>query len=268
MATRRTDGSSKSRRPSATDSRKVATSYFDRSQQPLEILALLAPLVILYEIGLVVALRGTDGTLTNGAHDGLLRFFANFGVDAARLNLPALALPAIALLVVMIVWQILLRKPWTIHLPTVAGMIAESVLFALPLLVIAQLVSRAFVPAAPESITELGTFGRVAMSIGAGLYEELIFRMVVLSLLHSVCADLFQMSQRWGIAIAVVVSAVLFALYHPLHTSSGTLDLRRATFFVVAGLFFGVLFVVRGFGIVVGTHAFYDIAAVVLLAPE
>ncbi|MSQ89925.1 MAG: CPBP family intramembrane metalloprotease [Phycisphaerales bacterium] len=261
MAARRAEVSSKTRRA-------VATTYFDRSRQPLEILLFLAPFVVFYEIGLELALRGSQGTWTNGAHERLFRLFANFGVDATRLSLPALALPALALLVVLLVWQMLLRKPWTVHLPTVVGMFAESVLFALALLVIAQLITRAFIPAAPETIQELSTIGRIAMSVGAGLYEELIFRMAMLSLLHTVFVDLLRIPERWGIAIAIAISAVLFAWYHPLWNATGALDLRRATFFVVAGLFFGVLYVVRGFGIVVGAHAFYDIAAVVLLAGD
>ena len=271
MATRRgargkerSAGSSKS----SHSSQSFGAGYFERSKQPLEILALIAPLVVLYEIGLVYFLRGLHGTLTNGAHGTLLRFFSNFGIDPVRLNLPTLALPAVALVVVMLVWQVLVRKPWSIHLPTVGGMAIECVLFAVTLLVLAQLISRALTPAAPESIMQLNTFGRVAISIGAGRYEELVFRMLLLSLLHTVFVDLFRMPERWGIGISIGISAVLFALYHPLWSGTGALDVRRATFFLVAGVFFGILYVVRGFGIAVGTHALYDIAAVVLFAND
>ncbi len=232
---------------------------------------MIAPLVVIYEIGLVHALKGAQGTLTNGAHEGLVRFFTNFGVDPARLNLPTLALPSIALVVVLLVWQLLARKPWKIHFPTVGGMMIESVLFALPLLVIAQLISRAFVPVGPEELlqlTELTTFGKVSMSIGAGLYEELIFRMVALSLLHTLLVDLFRLPERFGVGIAIALSALLFALYHPLRSETGGIDPRRFTFFVVAGLFFGTLYVTRGFGIVVGAHSLYDIATVVWLAND
>lgn len=259
-------GNERSRGSSKT--RSVFSGYFNRSKQPLEILALIAPLVLFYELGLMYSLRRSQGTLTNGAHETLLQFFVNFGVDPARLSLPALALPAVALIVVMVIWQILSRKPWTVHLPTVGGMFVESVLFAFPLLVMAQLISRAFIPATPESITQLDTFGRVAMSIGAGLYEELIFRMVVISLLHTVFVDLLRMPERWGIALAIAISAVLFMLYHPHQTIAQATDWRRVIFFLVAGTFFGLLYVMRGFGIAVGAHAFYDIAAVVLFSGD
>lgn len=214
----------------------ILAGYFERAKQPLEILAVIAPLVVLYEVGLVYALRSSQGTFTNGAHEGLVRFFTNFGVDPARLNLPTLGLPGVALIVVLLVWQLLSRKPWSLHLPTVCGMIVESALLALPLLVVAQLVTRAFVPALVASpfpaqidvgMGALSTFGKISMSVGAGLYEELIFRMVLLSLLHTALVDMARLPERWGIAIAVLVSALLFALYHPLRTSSGLIDARR-----------------------------------------
>lgn len=245
----------------------ASSGYFERSKQPLEILALVAPLIVLYEVGLIFALRTHGGTLTNSAHEGLLRMFASLGIDAGRFSLPALALPGVGVIVVLLVWQVLSRRAWTVHLPTVGGMIMECVLFSLPLLVAAQVITRMFPPAAAGEMDGLGTFGKVAMSVGAGVYEELVFRMVLIALLHTLFVDLLRWKESWALGVAVVVAAVLFTLYHPLQLPSGAVDLRRVIFFLAAGSAFGVLYVVRGFGIAVGTHAWYDIAVVVLLAP-
>ncbi|MFM7480970.1 MAG: type II CAAX prenyl endopeptidase Rce1 family protein [Planctomycetota bacterium] len=244
----------------------AASGYFERSKQPLEILALVAPLIVLYEVGLVFALRTHGGTLTNSAHEGLLRFFASLGIDAGRFSLPALALPGVGVIVVLLVWQVLSRRAWTLHLPTVGGMIIECVLFSLSLLVAAQIITRIFPPAAMGDMEGLGTFGKVAMSVGAGVYEELVFRMVLIALLHTLFVDLMRWKEAWALGVAVIIAAVLFTLYHPLRLPSGALDLRRVVFFLAAGCAFGVLYVVRGFGIAAGTHAWYDIAVVVLLA--
>jgi len=240
-------------------------SYFDRSRRPLEILAVVGPLVVLYEIGLVTALKGREGVLTNAAHEGLFRFFWSFGIDASRLSLPALALPAVAVLAILIIWQMLSRRQWTLHLPTVGGMVVEGALFALPLLVIAQVISRVGVPAAAwlqpaEAVAALTPFAQLTMSIGAGIYEELIFRMVLLALLHGALVDLLGMPQRWGVGLAVAVSALLFAIYHPLRDGSGAIVAGRVAFFIVAGVYFGSLYLVRGFGIAVVAHAAYDMA--------
>lgn len=262
----------------STTSRRSAEAvqtYWDRSKQPLEILALVAPLVVIYEMGLVWALRAEKGTITNRAHEGLLRLF-----DAVGIDLMVMALPAAAVLVVLVTWQLLARRPWSLHLPTVGLMAIESAAAALPLAVFAQVIARsgaawasmgamawASAPAGgavagPEA---LGVLGKVSLAIGAGIYEELIFRMALISLLHTLFVDAMRMGERWGIGIAIAISAVLFAAYHPLGAANGGIDWSRATFFVGAGAYFGVLYVMRGFGIAVGAHAAYDLLAVVAL---
>jgi membrane protease YdiL (CAAX protease family) len=251
-------------------------TYWDLSRQPLEILALVAPLVAIYELGLLWALRTQGGTITNRAHEGLLRLFDAVGIDVA-----IMALPAIGVVVVLVTWQVLSRRPWSLHLPTVGLMVLESAAAALPLAVFAQVIARsgaawetmaAIVPSAslagaaaasaPES---LGLLGKVSLAIGAGIYEELIFRMALIALLHTLLVDACRMGERWGLGISIAVSAVLFAIYHPLGAEGGGIDWSRATFFVGAGAYFGVIYVVRGFGIAVGAHAAYDLLAVVAL---
>ena len=263
-------------RASATSRRsaEVSHTYWDRSKQPLEILALVAPLVVIYEIGLVWALRAERGTITNRAHEGLLRLFDAVGIDTM-----VMALPAIAVLVVLVTWQLLSRRPWSLDLPTLGLMAVESAAAALPLAVFAQVIARsgtawasmgalalesapAGAAAGPEA---LGVLGKVSLAIGAGIYEELIFRMALISLLHTLFVDAMRMGERWGIGISIAISAALFAIYHPLGAAGGGIDWSRATFFAGAGAYFGVLYVMRGFGIAVGAHAAYDLLAVVAL---
>ncbi len=256
-------------------SAEATQTYWDRSKQPLEILALVAPLVVVYEIGLVWALRAERGTITNRAHEGLLRLFDALGID-----LMVMALPATAVLVVLVTWQFLARRPWSLHLPTLGLMVVESAAAALPLAVFAQVIARSDAAwtamgamvwtSAPAGVAvagpeTLGVLGKVSLAIGAGIYEELIFRMALISLLHTLFVDAMRIGERWGIGLAIAISAVLFAIYHPLGAADGSIDWSRATFFVGAGAYFGVLYVMRGFGIAVGAHAAYDLLAVVAL---
>jgi membrane protease YdiL (CAAX protease family) len=258
-------------------SAEASHTYWDRSKQPLEILALVAPLVVVYEIGLVWALRAERGTITNRAHEGLLRVF-----DAVGIDIMLMALPAAAVLVVLVTWQFLSRRPWSLDLPTLGLMVIESAAAALPLAVFAQVVARSSAAwesmgamslgdAAPAALAaaggpeSLGLLGKVSLAIGAGVYEELIFRMALIALLHTLFVDAMRMSERWGIALAIAISAALFAIYHPLGADHGGIDWARATFFLGAGAYFGVIYVMRGFGIAVGAHAAYDLLAVVAL---
>jgi len=254
----------------------AADGYFSRSQQPLEILVFLLPLIVFYEIWLVLILRSGGGSvMTNKAHETLLRVFEVFGLDGARLSLPALCLPGVMLVVVLLTWQALSRRSWKIDGQTVGLMFLESAALAVPLFLAVQLVAQAFgwgatfapsVPAlaAADPIRELSVPGRIAISIGAGLYEELIFRMALIAVLHTLFVEALRWKEKPAIAVAVVISAIAFVLYHPLRDSHNLIDWRRTISLSDIGLWFGGVFALRGFGIVVGTHAAYDIAALLV----
>ena len=253
----------------------AADGYFLRSQRPLEILFFLLPLIVFYEVGLLVYLRGSGVVLTNKAHEALLRIFEAFGLDGASLSLPALSLPGALLVVVLLTWQVLARQKWEVDLRTVGLMALESVALALPLLVFAQLIAQAFGAVAPAALgadaaettlRKLPLAGQVAIAMGAGLYEELIFRMTLIAVLHTAFVDALKWPERRSTILAVVLSAIAFAFYHPLRDSHGAFDLPRFASLLVAGGYFGAIFAKRGFGIVVGAHAAYDIAALLLAA--
>jgi len=241
-------------------------SYWERSKQPLEILVLLVPLIVLYEIGLVRWLATAQGVQTNDAHRALVHLFQSFGMDATRLGLPVLSLPAVAMVVVLLVLHALSRKPWTVNLPTVAGMVMEGVLAGLPLFVLVRVIMGiATLATTAEPVAWLGD--RILISIGAGLYEEFIFRMVALLLLHSLLADLLRIKEPWSTWVAVVLAALAFAAYHPLRGATGAIEWPVFASLFMAGLYFGALYVVRGFGIAVAAHASYDIIVTAVWHP-
>ncbi|MCI0365087.1 MAG: CPBP family intramembrane metalloprotease [Phycisphaerales bacterium] len=233
------------------------SEYLDVSKRPLQILAFLLPLILAYEISLVLLLRSDVGVTTVTAHRTLLRFLEAFGVAPVS----GYYLGGIAIVVVLLVWHVLKRDPWRVSYPAIALMAVESLLLAFPLLLIGQIILRAaaVTPALAATGAGSATLGNLnlgsewALSVGAGLYEELMFRMLLIAVIHTLLVDLGNASHNLGAAIAVTVSAAAFAWYHPLNSTAG------AVFYFLAGLYFGAIYVVRGFGIVVATHALYDI---------
>ncbi len=214
--------------------------------------------MILYEVGLLLLFPRHPEILLNLAHEGLLRVFATFGVTIG------LGLPGLALVVVLVLWQILSRDPWRPRWAVPPLMAVESVLTAMPLLVAAQLLAHV-VPAAGGAsggfdgqIAELDVGSKLVISLGAGLYEELVFRMLLIAMIHTILVDVGRASHAVGAGVAIAVSAAVFTWYHPLQGADGLLSIRRVLFFAIAGVYFGLLFVFRGFGIAVGAHAAYD----------
>lgn len=246
----------------------AATGYLERSRQPLEILFALLPFIMLYEYELARVLRTSEGVLTNGAHLALLRLFEAFDIDAYALSLPGFLLVAI-----LVGWQVVRRKPWIVDLSVVGRMYLESAALALPLVVFSGVVARAVPPAAalaqsgaaPDFAT-LPFAGQVAVALGAGLYEEMIFRLALITALVALFHDALRLERRTSVVVAVGLSAIAFAAYHPNRSPDGAFLPQRFVFFLGAGIYFGVLYVMRGFGVAVATHALYDVAAALLAA--
>lgn len=246
--------------------------YLRASRRPLPILVFLLPLVIVYELGLAWVLRSSDGVLTNKAHETFLRFFEVFGINVAG----GLYLGGALIIVVLLVWHLLTRESWKIDLATPGVMAVESILLSVPLLVFAAMVGRGEASAAmamapqtplPTDLGEYSLWSRLAISIGAGLYEELLFRMLLIAVIHTILVDVGKMKPAGGAGLALIVSAIAFTIYHPLSADGGGLDLGRVLFYFGAGLYFGGLFLGRGFGIVVGVHAVYDVIVLSMIRP-
>jgi membrane protease YdiL (CAAX protease family) len=101
--------------------------------------------------------------------------------------------------------------------------------------------------------------------MGAGLYEEMLFRLVIITAIHFVAADLLRLPDLPAKILAVLVSAVLFALHHDTALATGGIDRPLFAFYLLAGIYFGVLFLGRGLGIAIGVHACYDLLVLVVM---
>ncbi|MGE3109349.1 MAG: CPBP family glutamic-type intramembrane protease [Phycisphaerales bacterium] len=256
----------------------MSPEYSRESSRPLHILIFVLPLVILYEVGAVVYLRPAAGMGGAGveqtikAHRMLGDFFHSFGVAGVYL-------PAAAIVTVLLLWHVLSNERWKVKPWVLAAMGLESIVWTLPLLVLSAMHARAMGSATPAAAlamiqqpadaqaewARLAWQARATIAIGAGLYEELLFRFIGVALLHFLVRDIGKLKEGVAATIAVVGAAIAFALYHHTRLATGDMDWPKTLFIVAAGLYFGMLYILRGFGIVVGTHAIYDVLVLVML---
>jgi membrane protease YdiL (CAAX protease family) len=225
-------------------------AYFKRSERPLQSLAFVLPLILIYEIGW----RFIGSRLV--AFNLLHQFFALFGATGTFL-------PAGALIVILLVWHIANGDKWTIHVGTLFGMLLESWLLTFPLLALAAGFARF------ELHTLMADYGyaayeRIIIAMGAGIYEELIFRLMALTLLHLLLVDCLRMPKNRAGLLMVLISGILFSLYHYLGPE--TFTWKTCLFRTLAGIYFGGIFICRGFGVTAGCHAVYDILILSLAA--
>src|SRR5438034_49790 len=86
---------------------------------------------------------------------------------------------------------------------------------------------------------DLDWWTRLMVSLGAGIYEELLFRVVL-------------------------GGAAIFSAFHYIGPYGDRLQLYSFLFRMIAGVFFSALYLVRGFGITAWTHALYDLSLLLL----
>jgi hypothetical protein len=242
--------------------RPVQRGYLGLSARPLHILVFLIPIIVASELG-VLGVGGENIGDKLVAHRMLVRFFELFGVLG-------LHLPVLALVVALIVQHILSKDRWRIEPIVPAAMVVESAFLTGPLLILVLLLQPG-TPAAAALQSEPGLLNPksgILLALGAGLYEEMLFRLVVITAVHFVAADLLRVPDAAAKVIAIAVSAAMFAMHHdtglPAAMGGGT-DWRLFSFYVLAGIYFGVLFLGRGLGIAVGVHACYDLLVLVVM---
>lgn len=245
--------------------------YFWLSAHPLHILLFLLPIIIAYEIGSMGLVGG--GVLGQlEAQAMLVRFFDLFGVLG-------LHLPALALVVTLVVQHVLSKEPWKIKPTVPLIMVAESTFLTIPLIVLAVVlepVAAAMLVQEAQQATAVvdpnagagdsSTLQGLFLALGAGLYEEMLFRLVLITILHFVVTDVLGCKHKTGNMVAVILSALAFAWHHDqVHLAGHPLNWRLGVFYALAGAYFGVLFLARGLGIAVGAHLMYDVLVFVVM---
>ena len=98
-------------------------------------------------------------------------------------------------------------------------------------------------------------------SLGAGIYEEIVFRLGLMSALgwcFMRASQAFSIPKWIGCVLAIVASALLFSLFHYI-SDERALVADVFMFRTVAGVLLGGLFVTRGIGVCIYTHAMYDV---------
>lgn len=223
------------------------SAYWRASRSPLYGVAVGLPLLLLYE-GLIA---WTHASLRNGAEVWLWHLLRLLPLPEALgvWTLKAVALSTLGLLGVFSRPRPPLRGAY------LGLLLLEATAYSLALggIVIALL---GWLPLALPAGTD--PLGRLALSFGAGFYEELLFRVLLFGGLFALLRLLGRRALLSGV-LAGLVSALLFAAAHHWGSLGEPFDLYRFVYRTVAGLLFTGIYAFRGFGIVALTHALYNV---------
>lgn len=236
--------------------------YFERAKQPLHMLIFLLPLIVAYEFALYSANhRDPSQNIQIKVHDHLVKFLEYADLPPTQ----GLWFGGVLIIATLLIWQINSSFSWRVDLKTITTMAIEAIAATIPLLALGAVFGNMIAASSSTAIGELTLFDKLAVSIGAGLYEEFVFRMLVIALVHTIAIRLFKQTNEMGLLAGILLSAILFAMYHDL-PDAGTLPAISLFFYGIAGIYLGLLFVFRGFGITAATHTIYDVVATTILA--
>lgn len=255
-------------------------AYLEESTKPITCLIFALPFFIAYHAGIFWF---NPHGWANGADVYLAHALGYIGISG----------PLISFILVLFVFLFLQGasgKNWNVHAGTLALMLLESVLFAIPpfllskavtyvihdrLLLAAEIANEAGAAAAQTGEQIYQYLLQLILSMGAGVYEEFLFRMILMGLLviafKRIAKWIDLREGSWPYICAMLLQAVAFALFHHLPGSPEPLswELLRDprfpeafAFRTIAGVYFAYIYQERGFGVAAGSHAMYDIFAV------
>jgi hypothetical protein len=216
-------------------------------------LVLIFPLLLIYEIGVLFAGR------VNGADLVTRAVLAIAGSRAAYLAIYAIAAAGFLL------WIRHTRRWGTLRLELAGPVILEAALYALTLgavvsLILDRLFGQVFGELFGRALAAGLTTPSVISAIGAGVHEELVFRLALIAGLIALARPLAAaIGVRLTVALAITVSSLAFAAAHHLGAHGEPWTLHAFAFRALAGVAFAAMFWFRSLAHAVYAHVLYDV---------
>jgi len=233
--------------------------YWYYSRSPFQSILLILPVIVAYEFGMFLINKSDMTGLRNGADVLLRHFFGIFGVSGFY----AFGL-SLMLIVFFVFWLEYQREGQFDIVPKfILGMLLESLFFGFILFILLARVSSIGLQMNPSD--GLSVLQRLILSLGAGIYEEFVFRVLIVSGVVFILTKLAKW-EKWPASLtAVLVSALVFAWFHYVGQYGDYFQIRTFALRTFAGILLSLLYVFRGFGITAYAHIFYDIIILLLV---
>ncbi|MCI0514091.1 CPBP family intramembrane metalloprotease [candidate division KSB1 bacterium] len=247
--------------------KSVALIYWSASRHPFYGLVSVLPVLIFYELIALTLNQNQQVGIRNAADVILKNVFFNqllelFGVHAL-FGYGILAIGIFA----FILWQKYHSKGLEVRPIFFIFMFMESLFYAVvlgPVIGYFTTMLQQSV-ALTQSLHEFSMPHKIMLSLGAGFYEELIFRVIILSGTSYLLIKGLNLARWMSFIIAALFSSILFSIFHYLGPFGEPFQFYSFFYRLFAGMVFAILYIARGFGIAVYTHLLYDL--LIILSP-
>lgn len=239
--------------------------YFQETKRFYYSIFFIIPFLIVYEVGIF---KGALGENINGA-DALLRILYYFIYNILGEFVMKLTIALIIVSMVLYLIYYFIKNRVGLRLIYFFFMIIESLILALFAGIIIHwglshqfpnlfaLVPNDTVTRQLSIIGLIGTWPKVVASVGAGIFEEFVFRVILIRLIYGLFHG------GWGsfgedsgaLVKAVGASSLVFTL---MHWGSVASIFGLVSIFL-GSILFSLIYIKRGYGIAAGSHVFYDL---------
>lgn len=234
----------------------MPSPYYRDSKSPRYSILFALPLLLGYEALAWFLSDPSGGGVRNGADVILKSLFLAVGGPRGLLVFDLL-LAGIGTWFVVRDWR---AHPGRLQLKVFAGMFAESAVLAVLVgVVIGRVTSALLRYLVIGEASGLDLPSQLMISLGAGIYEELLFRVILVGALAAIGKRAFGWTPRNAGIVACVLGALLFSAFHYIGPYGDPFQASSFIFRALAGLTFSALYLLRGFGITAWTHALYDV---------
>lgn len=230
--------------------RHIHPTYFQLSRSPHYSLVFAMPLLMAYE-GFALLLNHSDLYGIRNSADVFLKLFL------AYMGIHGFFGFGVAMIVAVILFRLVGGGPrfGSIRFGILVWMLAESLVYSLVFGAVVSAITHALL-AQPFPLSRSA---QILVSLGAGIYEEFVFRVLLLAALVFFLHRLLRLQRRLAYGVAAVLGAALFSAFHYIGPFGEPLQLPSFTFRFIAGLILTGLYFARGYGITAYTHSLYDL---------
>ena len=223
--------------------------------RPIVCLTFILPLLLFYEFGSIF----TDQFAGKSGIDRWLhQWLESFGVEHLVI-LPILTAGA------LLFWHHEMADRWRFPPHVLFGMLVESCCLGIILYFAGNAVHEMIASTSQLDTLSIGDtprpdwWSRTIAFVGCGVYEELVFRLLMLNGLIWLAKRCIH-SGSAKVAAIVLTSLIFSAMHYDFINPGGSeFEIFSFVFRFSASLMFCLLFLLRGFGIAVGTHCTYDV---------
>ena len=224
-------------------------SYFEESRRlGLSIVSIL-PLVVLYQVAIV-----QSGSPTRN----LAEVWISGPLSLLGMSAAAIMNIIVLMALVFAFWKVHSAGPLGLRFITV--MLLESVMYALVLFTGVTVVAKYMQAEMGRYLAiHLPASGSLLLGLGAAVYEELLFRLILVGAGIAILTKACLWNRLLATVTLLTLSSLLFAAAHHVSATGEPFDSFVFTFRTLCGVFLGLVFLLRGLGVAVWTHAIYNV---------